>query len=333
MKISIAERLHPFSHDNGTKFLIPGTSICVQVFPTRLNFTDLDGKQEPFSLTFDFVGPLKDFTAELDLEKSLLRVFGMTKEGFMRYVIAAKKGGIELAWEKSPGKRENVWIPLPIEPKAKNEERLSLGMHKAQDWTLVCRRFDMKEIFPVLFALGRSVVSSAPCGNEGNYRLLEECRLCNRQNILESFETFIKASFEGVLVPRLQDTDHQGILSLQQINGHSPLPLLMEGSNLVRSLFIQEREEGIAILPCLPVQFHSGRMVGINAGSVRIDIEWTKKALRHMRVGSTKGGEVTLILPKGFTSCRVGKKKHMISNHLLTLSLRPNQTLDLDRFS
>src|SRR5579871_5182907 len=100
MRITIAERLHPFSHKNGTKFLLPGTSFSVQVFPTRLDFLDLEGRVVPFNVCFEVAGPVRDFTAELDLEHGALRVFGMTRKGYMRYRVFAKKEGIWLIVEK-----------------------------------------------------------------------------------------------------------------------------------------------------------------------------------------------------------------------------------------
>ena len=102
MKITIAERLHPFSHEIGTKFLLPKSSWAVEVFPTRLNFCDLEGKGDSFYLCFDFSGPIQGFTAELNLELGGLSVFGMTRKGHMCYRLCAKEDGIWLTMEKVP---------------------------------------------------------------------------------------------------------------------------------------------------------------------------------------------------------------------------------------
>src|SRR5690348_2316593 len=102
MKITIAERLHPFSHSPGTKFLLPKTSWGIQVFPTRLFFVDLEGRGESFSLTFDFQGPIREFTAELNLERDALYVFGMTQKGYMRYELCCRENSIWLTMERTP---------------------------------------------------------------------------------------------------------------------------------------------------------------------------------------------------------------------------------------
>lgn len=361
MRITIAERLHPFSHENGTKFLLPKSSFSVQVFPAYLYFSDLEGKRDSFSLSFDFMGPLKDFTAELDLERGAIRVFGVTKKGYMHYVLVAMEKGICLMIEKAPegkfscqpsylptlihlSKGESFLIPFPLGNfLRKSQERLSLGSHKAQDWTLIRRRFELKEIFPILFSLSHWAICKNTEENEGNYLLLEECRqkieLGEKEKIFEAFQNFILSSFEGVLVPRPYDTEHQGILSEGRTKSSlSSLPLLVRGGDLVRSLFFQERQGLIAILPCLPPQFHCGRMTGMTtSGNVIVDFEWTKKNLRRMQITSLKDGEVHFKLPKKVRSCRVCIRKahhkfHVDAQEGLALSLKAKETLHLDHF-
>jgi Glycoside hydrolase family 95, C-terminal domain len=345
MKIAIAERLHPFSHENGIQFLLPKTSYSVRVFPTQIELVDLDAELPGFSYFFDLAGPIKDFTAELDLERGFLRVFGMTKKGFMRYILSAKKGGIELIWQKVPEgfKAENLHLSLPLEEKElKNQERLSLGMHKSQDWTLVRRRLDMKEIFPVLFAMGRWAVSKASAAKAGNYQLLDKCReqiqTGKKHSVLEAFENLFLASFEGVLVPRLYDTEYQGILPREgEVASFSPVPLLIEASALVRSLFIQKNHDKISILPCLPSQFHSGRIVKARIDDLIMDLEWSKKSLRRLQISATKERKIAIVLPKSLCSCRIRRGKSIatqsISGGRLSLSLQARCTLDFDRFS
>ncbi len=356
MKLTIAQRLHPFSHQNGTKFLLPQTSFCVQVYPTRLEFTDLEGREAPFFIALDFTGPIVDFTAELDLEQGVLRIFGTTQKGYMRYFLFARKDGIQLKLEKAPGeqvmchlssspaafcltKGESLLIPMLLRDAdgKKREERLSLGMHKAQNWELVRRRSDFKEIFPVWLALGRWVPATEA---EGNYFLLEECRknieTKNKAELLGSFQKLFLAAFDGVLVPRLVDKEHQGIVQQTQLD-LPPLPLLTRGASLIRSLFVQEIAGKIAILPCLPAEFHCGRMTGVQIGDLSLDFEWSKKSLRSLRIVSPLDAEMCLSL-KTIRSCRlrygrgISKKAAIASDGSLILSLSPNQPAFLDRF-
>ena len=359
MNITIAERLHPFSHQSGTPFILPRTTLVVRVFPTRLFISDLSGKIESFSLAFDFAGPLKEFTAELDLEHQELCVFGKTRKGFMRYLLSAKEDGVWLTMEKIPeektvctrsfpphevilskGEKMLVCLPLKGAEELAKGERLSLGMHKSQDFDMVRRRGDFKEIFPHWLALGslvRGEESDAP------FPLLTQCRATienrQRESVLEAFEALFLAHFEGVLVPRSLDTDYQGIQEQTPPPQANPTPLLTEGSRLIRSLFIQERENGVALLPCLPPEFHSGRMTGVKtADGHRWDFEWTKKSLRTVLLQPCGQGELSLILPKGIRSFRqkVGRqpfrKISVDSAGMATLLLEKDSFMQLDRF-
>jgi hypothetical protein len=340
-KITIAERFHPFSHEIGRKFLLPHTSFSVQVFPNCLYFVDLEEKRKSFSHHFDFVGPLLDFTAELDLERKFLRVFGTTKKGYMRYSIAAKPDGIWLAMEKAPKEKPHTQLLLPCHTEIlpKTEERLSLGVQKAQDWEAVRRRLDCKEIFPLWLSLSHCIPSREVDTQEGNYTLIEECRRKiaggDKEKIVESFQHLFLGAIDGIFVPRLYDTDHQGILpETEHQKLLSPLPILAQGAHLIRSLFIQEKEGVIALLPCLPPQFPCGRMTHVQAQKgVTLHVEWTKKSLRRMQISSLHEKEVLLQLPKAIRSCRMRRRRHLLDRHgRLVVSLAPRETLELDRF-
>jgi hypothetical protein len=358
MNIAIAERLRPFSHAAGTLFLIPGTSWAARVFPTRLEFSDLEGREESFFLLFDFEGPIKEFTAELDLEQSRLCVFGKTRKGFMRYELCAKQGGIELTIERAPLEKVGVNHSLlssfflskgeskqvcrtSQQGELLKGERLSLGMHKAQDWDLMCRRLDCKEIFPHWFCL--SGLSSASCSLSDFY-LLEECRKKieqrDKEQILEAFEHLFLAAFGGLLVPRFFDSDHQGLAPCQttSVQGISPMPLMVESGKLIRSLFIQEGEGVVSLLPCLPTQFHCGRLVGVKTSShVQFDIEWSKKTLRRVVVVPGATQVLQLQLPKGVRSCRVVRGAKAQETLIVdacgraSLSVEEGKTIQLDR--
>lgn len=364
MKITIAERLHPFSHENGTQFILPKSSLAVVIFPTRLQFTDLENRSPPFFVDFFLAGPVKEFTAELDLELGLIRVYGRARDGFLRYLVQAEKDGVWLTMEKIPNgkmecqhsfaqqtfhltKEDKLLLPQNLENSGiiAVEERLSLGMHKAQEWKSICSRLDFKEIFPLWQRLCAWTPIKALSSREGNYLLLEECRRQiesrEKESVLAAFENFFLSAFQGILVPRLNDSEYQGILPATAFSKSniSPLPLLTEGGKLIRSLFFLENQGEIAILPCLPAQFHCGRITGVKTsqGSI-VDFEWTKKSLRRLRLSSSKGGDVRLKLPKGIASCRikVGRKTlkapSIDSDGKMTVVLKAHEVVHLDRF-
>src|ERR1700722_8636600 len=148
--------------------------------------------------------------------------------------------------EKAPENKpyNKILLPFHVELLARREERLSLGAHKAQEWEAIHRRLDCKEIFPLWLSLGHCIPFQEMDTREGNYSLIEECRQKieggDKEKVVESFQHLFLAAFEAVFVPRLYDTDHQGILPKpQHRRSLSPLPLLTQGARLIHSLFLQ----------------------------------------------------------------------------------------------
>jgi hypothetical protein len=315
LKIAIAERLKPFSHSPGASCLIPWSSWKVQAFPALLKFENLISS-EKLDSRLDWKGPVLDFTLELDLEKGVVWVYGHTAEGYRRVSIEMTPEG--LALEKK--------VILPGSKIEKPLERLSLGMSKSLDWELVGRRHLMAEVFPVWFRLGQMVPEA------GTAALFQTCE---KTEVAKLYLKIFLAGFEGILTPRLSDTDHQGILSDEQFP-KSPLALLTEGAKNIRSLFFKEAEQEWAFLPCLSPEFHAGRFLQLQtrAGD-KIDFEWSKKLLQKVIIHPADGREIFISLPKPLKSCRLRsslKQKGIRHSFEKPLVLARSQTLFLDRF-
>ena len=194
MKITIAQRLRPFSHLPGASCVIPWSSFKVQAFPALLIFENLN-TFEKHEYKLDWKGPVKEFTLELDLEKGVVWVYGKTLEGHRRICIEMQEAGIAI--DKKLVVSGAQVMPHPV-------ERLSLGMSKKLDWELVLRRQEMAEILPIWFRLGQMVSPS------GTTSLFQEC---DKLDVTSMYLKLFLVGFEGILCPRLSDTAHQGIVS------------------------------------------------------------------------------------------------------------------------
>lgn len=319
MRIKIASRLQPFSHTKGITCPIPGSCEYVQIFPTRLHYREQEIK-------LPILGPLKNFTVTLDLERGCVTVFGSSVNGFKRYHLFLLNGEFQIDFEKAPS-------PLPT------QERLSLGSHLAQDWDRATRTGDLKALFPAWLRLAQMTpeVESFP-----SYLLNQiEKSKQDKTQVVEAFERFFQAHFTGILHPRLHDTEHQGLIPDEEhLETHlSPLFLLKRSGMLIRSLFIEEREEmanGVALLPCLPPEFHAGRYVdSVLKNGDQLDIEWSKKLLRRVIWRPTEDREVVLHLQKAIHSFRV-RTSVQDRGYFLEVSqplqLQAGKVLYLDRF-
>ena len=297
--IEIAVRLKPFSHRVGEVCMIPGTSVQVQAFPTRLFFLDLvTGKRWEEKLSWK--GPVEGFTVELDLIKGSVNIFGQTREGFCRHSIAGQTT-------------------------SRKYEILSLGKHTKLDWDLVLRRMNMEEVVPVLFLLGQQVPFA-----EAISPTLELLQFSDKRDIAKQLKNFFRVGFSGMCVPRLVDADFQGIIEEGKIEG-SPLALLSYGYRAMRALFFQEKQDTLTFLPHLPPEFHAGRLIHLHTTEGdEISLEWSKKILKRVVIKPAITRAIFLALQKPLSSFRINRKIRQSTK--LPLQLEAGKTLVLDRF-
>jgi hypothetical protein len=280
---------------------------------------------EELSYPLNLVGPVFDFTVELDLEKGCVHVFGTGAKGYERYTISIEEPSLRIVSRK--GKQRTLLPSKTLSPAlSKSCERLSLGSHKTLDWELVKRRRNLTEIFPVWFQLGQMVphVEAPKVGTAG---LLKEV---DKREVVPHFLKLFMAGFRGILSPRLNDELHQGILISSESVDACPLILLAEGAKLIRALFFQEEKEGWALLPNLPPEFHAGRFLNLRSSvGDEIDLEWSKKLLRRVTIRAAQTCTIALRFQKALKSYRVQGKRHPVDT---PLQLEAGKTLHLDRF-
>ena len=243
-RITIAQRQRPFSHTPGTKVLLPGSNLIVTVYPCMLDHF-------PIKLT----GPVKDFTVMLDLERGFVKVWGHYKEGFLRYRIhATLNGGYSIITEKSPipGLLPTCDDPIYEAPPL---ERLFLGCNKSQDWDMVKRRMDPAEILPFWHRIGQMVPDDT--------------------TEISSLMNAFRAHFDGIMAPRAEDTDHQGL----ELTPHAQA-LPSQGYKDIRAQFLQQDGNHITLHRS---EFPAGRLINVSCGQLgTLDIELTKRSLRSV---------------------------------------------------
>ncbi len=316
MKIKIAQKLRPFSHTPGATCLIPGTCIPVAAYPTLLR---IGAHEIPLPLT----GPVKDFTLQQDLEKDCVYVFGKAPQGYFKLRLYATNSSFHLRREKGPLKDLEIPHEFFFQIKA-NPERLSLGNHKSQDWDLIKKRCDLKEILPLLFLLGQKIPVIPPQPLKGTAHLLE----LSPGKTLFGLECLFKAAFTQMLIPRLTDDQHQGLAPTEPAAG-DPCFLLQETYKLIRSLFFHQNERRLAILPNCP--FDAGRLIHLKAPGIgEIDLEWTKKKPRLIHIHASTSGDALLELPQEIKTYRVNKSHRQKRGEPLRLTA--GKTTFLDRF-
>lgn len=314
MRIQIAERLRPFSHLPGTFFMLPGSALRLQIFPALIRVHDLSGNvpKQLGEIAIDVEGPVCDFTVEQDLEKSIIRVWGHTAKGYMRFVLMAIPGKphhIGFKIEKQPEKsisfkssQSGFLLEETNQSATPQMEQLSLGNHKAQNWQAINARCDLTEIFPIWMRLGQ-LTTVQPRIKSDKDSLFNVCKKAAEGNkkseIISVFSSLYLAGFDFGFSPRLHDEGHHGYPLPVIDSKESPLSLLTEGAELIRSLFIRSSQGKIEVLPCLPPDFHCGRIAHISCGtSGNCAIEWSKKLIRRMVFTAAEDGELQFVFQR-----------------------------------
>lgn len=356
MLITIAERLRPYRHQPDTWVLLPRTPYAVQIFPALIRFYELTqgAPRLLFEAAWEIQGPLRDFTVMCDLEKGQIVVWGEAAQGWLRYRLIPIQGAwVQLEMEKAPEegitfhvlqgkhllqKKDSLILGegqgLSLQPLT--PERLSLGNHKAQDWDFIQRRASLTEIFPIWYRLGCLTPCMQPLELTGTATLLKPCQEAissgHPETISQPFQHLFLAGFQGILVPRLMDTHYQGLCPPPSILA-SPLPLLTEGARLIRSLFIRQEKGRVNILPALPPEFHCGRFTQIQLDGLVIDLEWSKKTLRRLKIFSEINQEIQLTFSQSIKQFRLrehpqAKGQRCASHSTITLNQKSDYLLD-----
>ncbi|MBS0627358.1 MAG: hypothetical protein JSS09_04020, partial [Verrucomicrobia bacterium] len=217
-------------------------------------------------------------------------------------------------------------------------ERLFLGNTKQKDMDLMRRRRDLSEVLPFWFFLGQMTPEMIEETGEMTHLLVQIAfKIENKDKSVDLLllSTYL-AGFSSGFVPRAQDEEFQGIVSIEEKKGLSAVPLLVKGAFLIRSLFFQEKMGVYHILPCLPSRFPAGKMIGIKTsdGSI-INMEWTKHQVRRIFICPRKDGEIGLTFPFGIKRYRVRKNlkdRGVVKQAGETLLVKNSEVLWLDRF-
>lgn len=351
MHILIAERLKPFLHRLKGSVILPGSPFFVEIYPALILVYSLAKNERELvsKIETSIIGPVNKFTVQLNLEKGHCQVFGEGKTGYFRYRLSSSLSGSELYLdvEKDSGSpllftqvSGDLSLRIGKNPiEILSAERLSLGNHKAQDFLLIKKRQDLKEIFPIWLKAGGFYPPMKPLKNEGTLALLEEVENAiknrNINDLLSPFKTLFSAAFDGLLVPSLMDLTHQGLKLPKVLTPQSPLVLLSYGAKLIRSLFLHFEKNTLTILPALPKEFHSGRFLHLELPGVgTLDLEWSKKTVRRLILFATNSCSFDLKLSKDIKRFRLGSDNSPSEwvKALTLIKVEKGKTYFFDRF-
>ena len=254
----------------------PGTEMLLPGTSLLVKIFPTHAEKGGERIDFGVEGPVKKFIAISDLERNEIVISGVGAKGPFKFYLKGEEKG-----ERS---------------------RLHLGCHKSQDWLLIKRREDIREFLPFWHRLGQNLPDAVVAE-----KIEEKSKLDAEKWLIEQF----RVRFKGLGVSQDSDEHHYG-LAFQG----DPLAWLKGSSYWIEKLFIDEKENVVQLLPCLPPQLHAGRLLGAELHNMTVDLEWTKKTIRRVVLYPRKDLTISLATHPFLKYCRVNGKKVEINRKI-----------------
>lgn len=364
--IQITEKFRPFSTQPGVSIPFPLLQLVFVIYPSKIKIVDHRAQQKVLmSLKLRFKTSCEKFAAFYDLLKHQIIVQCHLEEGFVQYTLAyddkLKHFSMKLdryfeehlSFEvKRPGKTTIIrrrmtkkkplvlFNDLDVEP-PKGLEVLFLGCHKKQDIHRIFARKDIKEYLPIWFLWGQySPKPSSKAHKEGNRVFLshleETLQRKEHHKITPYLNKIFSSSFSPMMIPYLEDFQHWGFYLPRLTSSRiSPWIILSELYILVRQFFIHSKGQDIYILPHLPPELVSGKLVKLREGNLTLHLEWSKKQIRRMIIFASKNTQVLLHFQNSVKRFRVRNSSrgsgHIHENNT-EFEFKKNKRYFFDRF-
>jgi|GEM_PF-4670833 len=216
---------------------------------------------------------------------TIMRIF---EEGQLVNEYAHQALGITLDLER--GELNGRKSPLPRQ----TQEKLDLGISKAQNWERVVERALPEEIYPFWFTLAQW---------QPPVEVTAEDSLLIRGELMSTF----KAGFTGIFVPQVEDRFFQGY-PVPPVRG-DPHQLIQEGARQIRVLFIEQKGLEVAIKRS---PFAVGKMLNLVLPGIGIlHIEWTKHQMRRLYLEAKASTSCRITFPSDHHTFRLNQTKRL----------------------
>lgn len=348
-RIEIRHKLKPFSTLAGIEVPFPQVERVFQIYPTKV----LIEKNEKVELELDwkFESRVTQITTFFDLVHQRIEVQLKLESGVVHYDLLLNDKGLCVCLKRNTTKSASLKVGnkpfkkikpssvehlLPTKHVALDSlEVLSFGSHKKQELEPLLRREDPKEILPLLFALGQMCPAS-DTKSIGHLKRVKDAKVALKKNqhdqVLSIIKPLFASAFSGLFVPHLDDVFYwEGGQAVDK--GLSPFSLLKALYELIRSFIIESKNGSVSVLAHLPPELFCGRAISFHVHGCIVDIEWTKKALRRMRIQAKENTSFCLNFQKSIQKCRLkvnNRSATFKSGEIITLE--KSKTYYFDRF-
>lgn len=319
MKVTIPSKL--WTDQIGTAICLPFSSYEVKIFPTLLQFNDVDSNKS-HEIVLGLKGPLLAYYLELNIERSEINCRMQLKDGFVSFTILAKDQAIFFKLErhfeesiKVNGKPLNVKKEVELFKAETFEkeriEKLFLGELKTKSILELIQKDELESTLPSLFQLGQQVKPLVSPVREENFLLLDTLKTLKREKkeCEQGWALFFKMAITGIFSPRAKDQSFQGIYPSYKGQLQSSA-ILYEAYLILRSYFFIEEEGHLTFLPHLFSYLHQGKLFQLQTEVGVVSFEWSRGEIRTVEFEANQTTALTFTFPKGLKTCRLLSKNH-----------------------
>lgn len=322
----------PWSHTPGIEGWLSGSSCFAKIFPRRLEIYSCVGKEKVLSaqIFFPKLSYSDDWTVFFDSLRYKTIVQGHSENGFFRYEISVDEKGIFLQTLKGDLECEgmegyflltrgekHLLVESVLMGRPYPTSRLHLGSNRAPCLDRMLLKPDLLELVPFWYMLGKPV-----SGLEGESSLLTTFE---QVGSFDSLMQFFLAGIQGFFVPKVRDDRYLGFQEPLLPSNKSLSSVHDSVASVLRSYFLKEEGSHLFLLPNLPKECESGRLLReqLHSSSL-ISIEWRKHTLRRVLIHQRVDEEVTLVTPHACTTYTLQtlgtkEKRHVSSGCPITL--------------
>lgn len=339
MSLGRLEPCRPLTRRPGAWAPIPGSGWKVQLFPTQIRLLGPQGQrlvQDLLVQDQQVRGPVRQWTAQLDLDRHEVRIWGEAN-GYYCAVLKARDQAIHLTL----GRQQPQVLVLVegIESWEPTQERLQFGNHSIQDVDRWGAGLPLSHIIPTWFRLGMSLPSQQAQPQELSLLglLAQKVEQGNRSGVGQTVLQTRQAGFHDLWAP--QAVDHGfwgfGVPPTLRDDQH----LLAAGARLMRDMVLKTDGDQATLLSCLPKELPAGRLLRAAwPGVGTLEIEWTRGRPRQVLLTPSQSASIRLHWQEG--EARLRPLKDGVPVRAEARSLRSGESLEvvpgravlLDRF-
>ncbi|MCH9811571.1 hypothetical protein K0U07_02265 [bacterium] len=310
--IEIRERYSYFTHLPGKESVVPLSHVVVRAYPTKIFVGDVE---------VDLLGvaPVSEFTHLVDMDRARVEIFGRGKDGYFHFFVFAKEGSIFLKLYR--GEKIDLLI---------DGEKVSLS--KKEKRVLFSTKTMEKPVKLEKISFGCTKKPLLEKGVDRTTKMFALSQLIPKEEgaklEIEEMEPFLVDLFS----PKTEDVLHLGVGKLDT----PAFSLFSSFYEQMKSFLVQEKEDGIDVLPQgkkLPI---AGRAQNIECSFGTIDILWRKGRVIRLNIFAQKEVSISISFPGMAKSFRVKEKYNDKGSRLLAgelLHLEKGKSLFLDKIT